>query len=105
MPKEGFDLQAVNSKIVALLSYFPFLCIIPLLIKKDEPFVLSHGKQGLVIFIAEIGVFISSIIVPVFLKVGIFVLLALSFLGMKAVLGGKTVQLPVISRLAEKIIL
>jgi len=104
MSNEGADLrQVLNVKVITLLSYFPVLCIIPLILKKDDPFVLSHGKQGLVIFMAEIGIFILSILVPVFLKIGMFVLLVASFLGMIAVLKGKTIQFPVISQIADKI--
>ncbi len=104
MANEGPDLRhLLNGKVISLLSYFPVLCIIPLLLKKDDPFVLSHGKQGLVIFMAEIGVFILSIIVPILLKIGMFVLLAVSFVGMIAVLNGKTISFPVISRIADKI--
>jgi len=107
MPNQTDGGQPVfNERVLTLLAYFPFLCIIPLLVKKDDAFVLAHGKQGLVIFVAEVGVFILSIILPaVIMKVGMFVLLVLAFMGMLAVLNGKTVQLPVVSRLAEKIIL
>ena len=99
----GEGRQVFNDKVFALLSYFPFLCIIPLLLKKQDPFVLAHGKQGLVLFIAEIGVFILSIVFPWFLKVGMFILLAVSFWGMLAVLNGKIIQIPIVSKLADKI--
>ena len=59
-PKE--DREVLEGKIFALLSYLSIFCIIPLILKKDNRFVLLHGKQGLVIFVAEVGVFILSII-------------------------------------------
>jgi len=95
--------QALNGKALALLSYIPFLCIVPLLCKKGDSFVLFHGRQGLAIFVFEIGVFILSIIFPWILRPGMFVLLVLSFIGLLAVLRGKTVDLPLVNRLAEKI--
>lgn len=56
--------QIIEGKIYALLSYLTILCIIPLVLKRDNPFVLMHGKQGLVLFIGEVGVFIASMVAP-----------------------------------------
>ena len=36
-----------EGKVFAILSYLSILCIIPLILKKDNEFVLAHGKQGL----------------------------------------------------------
>jgi len=97
----------IEGKVLALLAYLPFFCILPLLFKKDNDFVLAHGKQGLVIFVGEIGVFIIHII-PIFhwvFRFGMFVLLVLSFWGIIAVLKGRTVALPGISLIADKITL
>lgn len=99
--------QIIEGKVIALLSYLSILCIIPLLFKKDNDFVLSHGKQGLVIFIGEVGVFILSIL-PVFawlFKLGMFVLLVLSFVGIISVLRGRYIELPLVSKIADKITL
>ncbi len=99
--------QIIEGKVLAFLAYLPFLCILPLVFKKDNAFVLSHGKQGLVIFVGEIGVFIIHII-PLFdwvFRLGMFVLLALSFWGMIAVLNGRALRLPVVSRIADQITL
>ena len=105
MPNEEQSPKILEGKIVAILAYLPFLCIIPLWFKKDNDFVLSHGKQGLVIFVGEIGVFVISIVFSWFLKVGMFVLLALSFVGIITVLRGKYLQLPIIAKIADKITL
>lgn len=103
LDKKSDGCQAINGKALALLSYIPFLCIVPLLCKKEDPFVLFHGRQGLAIFVFEIGVFILSIIFPWILRPGMFVLSVLSFIGLLAVLRGKTIELPLVNRLAEKI--
>ncbi len=95
-----------DGKVIAILSYLSILCIIPLLLKKDNIFVLLHSKQGLILFVAEVAVFILHIIFGVwFLKLGMFILLTLSFIGLLAVLRGKYIQIPVISSIAEKITL
>ena len=107
MPKKDNDKSQVNEgKVLAILAYLPFLCIIPLLLKHDNPFVLTHGKQGLVIFVGEIGIFIVHIILgPWILKLGMFILLVLSFIGIIAVLKGRYIELPVVSQIAQKITL
>ncbi len=98
--------DVLEGKVMALLSYLSILCIIPLLLKKNNLFVLIHSKQGLVLFVAEVAVFILHIILGVwFLKFGMFVLLALSFFGLLAVLRGQYIRIPVVSSIAEKITL
>jgi uncharacterized membrane protein len=94
-----------DSKVFALLSYLSILCIIPLIFKKDDDFVLFHSRQGLVLFIAQVGVFILSIVFPWILKIGMFILLAASFIGILAVLDGRRLELPVVFTLSQKIIL
>ena len=96
----------LEGKVFAILSYLFILSIIPLILKKDNDFVMSHGKQGLVIFVAEVGVFILSIIMGEgFLRLGLFILSVMSFVGIIAVLRGQYIELPVISKVADKITL
>ena len=47
--------NADENGFLAALSYISFLFIIPLFLKRNNKFVQSHAKQGLVLFIAEIG--------------------------------------------------
>jgi uncharacterized membrane protein len=104
--KRDNDKIVLEGKIFAVLSYLFILAIIPLILKKDNDFVLSHGRQGLVIFVAEVGVFIFSIIFGEgFLKLGLFVLSVMSFVGIIAVLRGQYIELPVIAKIADKITL
>jgi len=105
MDKLKKEEKILEGKIFAILAYLPFLCIIPLAFKKDNDFVLLHGRQGLVIFVGEIGIFILSIVFPWILKAGMFVLLLVSFVGIIAVLKGDYIKLPVVSSIAEKITL
>lgn len=100
------ETQILEGKIFAVLSYLSILCIIPLLFKKENPFVLAHGKQGLVLFLAEVAVFIIHIILGSWiLRLGIFILGVLSFIGIIHVLQGRYVKLPLISDIAESIYL
>ncbi len=98
--------DVLEGKVIAILSYLSILCIIPLLFKRNNLFVLTHSKQGLVLFVAEVAIFILHIILGIwFLKLGMFILLTLSFIGLLAVLRGQYIQMPVVSSIAEKITL
>ena len=100
------DQQILDGKVFAILSYLSILCIIPLVLKKDNPFVLKHGKQGLILFLGQVAVFILHIILGLWiLRLGMFVLGLLSFLGLIAVLQGRDAELPVVSNLANSITL
>ena len=99
------DQSIIEGKIFAVLGYLSIFCIIPLIFKKDNSFVLLHSKQGLVLFIGEVAVFILSIVFPWVLKIGLFVLFATSFIGILAVLQGQRLKLPIVAELAKKITL
>jgi fumarate reductase subunit D len=95
----------IEGKVFAILSYLSIFCIIPLLFKKDNDFVLFHGKQGLVIFLGEVAIFILHIIMQWIFRPGMFFLGVFSFIGIIAVLRGKNLELPIVSKLANKITL
>ena len=100
------DPVVIEGKVFAILSYLSILCIVPLILKKDNAFVLSHGKQGLVIFVGEVTVFIAHIVLGIWiLRFGFFVLGVLSLWGIIEVLRGRYIKLPVISDIADKITL
>ena len=104
-PERSSEKQILEGKVFAILSYLSILCIIPLVLKKDNHFVLSHGKQGLVIFVGQVAVFIASIVFPGIIKLGLFVLGIISLWGIIEVLKGQYVRLPVIADIADKITL
>lgn len=100
------DQQVLEGKIFAVLAYLSILCIIPLILKKTNSFILQHGKQGLVIFLGEVAVFIVHIILGVWiLRLGMFLFGVLSFIGIVAALKGEYIQLPVVAKIAENITL
>ena len=99
------DQQILEGKIFAFLSYLCILCIIPLVFKKDNPFVLRHAKQGLVLFLGEVAAFIVTILLPWMVKPAVLLLGILSFIGLIATLQGRDAQLPIVSRLADSITL
>lgn len=64
-----------------------------------------HGKQGLVIFIGEVATFIISIVFPWAFKLGLFIFGIYSLVGIINVLKGEYYKLPIVSEIADKIIL
>lgn len=91
-----------ETRIMAAISYVWILCLVPLLLKRDNEYVMYHAKQGLVLFIIEVlGSFIFWIpVIGWLLWIAVVVLAIMGFL---AALQGKRTDLPVISTLAKKI--
>jgi len=97
-----------------VLSYLGILCLIPLLVKKDDAEVQWHAKNGTALFGAEVIVFIIRIMlifvrIP-FLGCGLAVVFCVIWLGflalsiiciMKAV-KGERFRIPVLTDFAEK---
>ncbi len=97
-----------EAKIYAMAAYWGPLCILPLIVKKDNAFAVFHGKQGLVLFIILVAGFLFNII-P---WIGNIVWQVVSFLyvfaflwGTLQALMGNYSKIPVISGFAEKIVL
>ena len=94
--------QGGDRKLFALLSYLGILVVIPLLLKRDDDFVMFHAKQGLVLMI---GTFLAVLLMPFFglgslLMLFIFIL---SIMGIIASLQEKKTRLPLVGDIAEKI--
>ena len=100
------DKEVQEGKVWAILAYLGILCLLPLLLKKENKFALHHGKQGLILFIAEMtALFVNVIPVigqivfgVVYLTAGIF-----SIIGIVKVLMGEYWKAPLISDIANKI--
>ncbi|MCM8781556.1 MAG: hypothetical protein NC828_00645 [Candidatus Omnitrophica bacterium] len=97
-----------EGKFFAVISYISFLCILALILKKDNRFAIYHAKQGLVLFVLEVVVFIVSII-PILGKIiyvfGVIAFGLCSIWGILQALMGNYCRFPIISDIAEKIVL
>jgi len=95
-----------NENVYAILSYLWILCLIPILMKKDDEFIKFHARQGLMLFIIEVGAGIIGII-PVLGNVvyllGMLVCGILSLIGIVQVLMGNKWKIPVVGDWAEQI--
>ena len=80
MPQGSFSKKDVlDGKMYAVLAYLSIFCIVPLIVKKDNAFVLSHGRQGLVLFVGEVATLVISIVFPWAFRPFLFVLFGFSF--------------------------
>lgn len=95
-----------EKRILAAISYIPFLFIVPIILVKDDEFVNSHAKQGFVLFIFELIIWILSKIPFIgFLfgyVLGILVFLAALYAFIEALLG-KFWKIPIIGDLSKEI--
>jgi uncharacterized membrane protein len=94
-----------ESNLIAILSYFGLLFLIPMLVVKDDSFVQFHAKQGLVLFLFEAATAIFAA-VPILGWLGAPILyifwIVLSIIGIINVVNNKKEQLPVIGQLADR---
>ncbi|MEN3044068.1 MAG: hypothetical protein ABDH37_02465 [Candidatus Hydrothermales bacterium] len=97
-----------NKRYIALLSYLGILFIIPLILEPNDEFVKFHVKQGIVLFVFFMIVFILGGIIPfigwfVLWPIGIFIWILLLIVGIINALGGKKEKLPYIGKYADKL--
>jgi len=94
----GFDPKDVEeNKVIAALSYIGILVLVPLLARKDSKFAIEHAKQGLVLFIIEIVLWIIAFIPIIGWFLGVIVGIALfivSLMGLVYALQGKFWKIP-----------
>lgn len=57
-----------QNKVMAILAYFGFLVIVPVIAAKNSPFAKFHANQGLVLFLSMIAWIIADSIVSAILR-------------------------------------
>lgn len=102
-----FDPQDVkNNKVLAAVGYFGILCFLPLLLAKDSAYAKHHGKQGLVLFIAEAIVFFVNIIPilgQIIFTLAMIFFFIMSIMGLLKALNGEKWEVPILGKYANKI--
>ncbi|MBI3256141.1 MAG: hypothetical protein HYZ63_04190 [Candidatus Andersenbacteria bacterium] len=99
------DITGVEQNhLVAALSYLGILVLIPLLfVRKNDPFVKFHAKQGLVILLGFVIAAFGVGWIPVLGNLVWLILAIASIAGLVQSLQGKRWKIPVIGDLADKI--
>ena len=93
-----------HKTLMGVLSYLGILVIIPFLMAKDDPFVKFHIKQGLLLVIIELAVWIlGSSMWQLWMLLNLVNLatLVLAIVGIVNVVQGKEKELPLIGGLAK----
>ncbi len=95
-----------ESTLMAVLAYVGPLVIVSYLTQKNNPFVKFHIKQGLVLLVIEVAMWVIGMIVwmlwPIIQIVNIIVIV-LSIMGILNVLGKKEKELPIIGSFSKYI--
>lgn len=103
MPKQE---HLPDDRFIAAIGYLGVLCIVPLILKRDSAFSQHHGKQGLIVLIAWMILWVGNVI-PVLGQIvwmlGSLALLILMILGMINALNGKLWEMPVLGQYAKKL--
>lgn len=73
------DIQ--NNKVMAILSYFGFLVLVPIFAAKDSKFARFHANQGLPLFIVEVLISFVTMVLGWIPLIGILVSLVMGLLG------------------------
>lgn len=95
-----------EDKGLAVLSYLWILCLVPLLLKRQNEFVRHHSRQGLVLFIFEIILMVVAVVPLLGWLLAFFgwiLAVVLSLSGIVNVLAGKMWRMPVLGKYADKL--
>jgi len=96
---------AKNNTMMAVLAYVGPLVIIPYLTTKDDSFVYFHIKQGLVLFVGELILWVLMgmfwFLFPLWQVIN-FAILIFAIIGIMNALSGKEKQLPWVGAYADK---
>jgi len=99
----------VMQLLMGIISYLWILCIIPLLVMRKDAFVHFHARQGLVLFLSSIAVFVLSVLSAIAPIIGIlsFLLLLVLFVfgvaGIVIVILGRQWKMPLLGEWAAKL--
>jgi len=91
-----------ESWLYAMLSYISVLVFVPLLTRKDDPFVNYHIRQGLVILGGTIISLIVTVWFPRFGSMLFLLFLLVSVVGIVTTLQGRQWRIPIVGHIAER---
>lgn len=103
-PKQDAPMAPSRNTLMGILAYIGPLVIVSYITAKDDPFVKFHIKQGLVLLVIEIAVWILSsmfwVLFPLWQIINV-VALVFSILGIVNVVQGKEKELPILGSYAK----
>jgi uncharacterized membrane protein len=92
-------------RMAAVMAYLPFLCFVPLIKMRDDPYACFHARQGIVLFFMEIIalVFLIPYLSQFFWRVVLIACIGAAVAGIIFSLQGKMYKLPIIGDLADRL--
>lgn len=97
---------SVSSKVMAAMSYLGILCLVPLIMNRQDPYVRFHARQGVILWMIEV-LAIYTLLLPafgkIFFKFASFTCVILSIIGLVAVLLGRAWKFPYVGDWAERL--
>lgn len=98
--KEIVDID--EKKLLAALSYVGVLVLVPLLVKKEDPFVRWHAKQGLVILAGLVVALLANGWMPAVGNTLFLILIILDIIALVQAMLGRKWKIPVVGDIAKK---
>jgi uncharacterized membrane protein len=98
---EEEDLDWEGTKWLAAMAYLPLVCLIPLFMNREDPYLQRHAKQGFILFMTELLALLLMYNVIWYLIIAFC--LAVSLLGTMGIILKGEIRIPYLSNLAEKI--
>ena len=95
---------AQNKTLMGALAYLGILIIIPFLMAKDDPFVKFHIRQGLVLVVIELAIWVIGMFTYQFwsiLQLANLAALVLAIIGIVNVTQNKEAELPIVGSFAK----
>jgi len=104
-PDQSQEKMIQEGKAAAILGYIPFMCFVPLIKMRDNPFALKHGKQGLILFALEILaiIFLFPKISQLFWGMILILCLVSAAAGIIYATQGREWKIPFIGELGDKL--
>ena len=91
-----------ENMLFAALSYVGVLVLVPLLMRKDDPFVRFHAKQGLVVLGGFVVALLAARWIPIVGSVLFLLLLIVDVIALVQALLGRWWKIPIIGMIAER---
>ena len=95
-----------DDNLMAALSYISFVSVVMLFVKKDSDYVQFHAKQGVVLFVGEVVIWVLNMFTWfLFFIWGLLglVLFIASIIGFIKAYSGERYRMPVVADIADKI--
>ncbi len=96
----------LRAKVLAMMSYLGVLCIVPLLMNRDDHYVNFHARQGLILWIWSVVAFFMMHVPAIgkwFSSMSLIMVFIFSVIGLISVMLRKAWKLPFIYTLASRI--